>query len=307
MSSKPHALYRHYDKSGTLLYIGISNSVFTRLSGHKHSSSWIKDAVRMDTEYFKDKPTAEIEEALAIKRERPKFNIKHNNPSLKSVTANKKIVKKEISEWRYSSFCDLTDNEKKIFIACATVANRIDGKVSLDGRVTISASYFSELFDVEIDDAYDCLVAASSIMMKREVLTDCGSIARMIGSRTTYKSAKAIRIGFHGDMLHVTDGFSNDDDFNLILKSLENHDKAGCKIEYWCDYFKRLREEKEAWKLAYLEKHNCVGQELDAVYVCKGSNGLCEMNNFMAPSSLKNNPPPCEDCGGITEFECMYE
>ena len=41
------ALYRHFDGTGRLLYVGISLSVIVRLSGHKRSP-WFGDIARVE-------------------------------------------------------------------------------------------------------------------------------------------------------------------------------------------------------------------------------------------------------------------
>ena len=68
-------LYRHFDKTNTLLYVGISLSTFARLSQHKDHSPWFKQVTRVEIEHFETREEAMAAERKAIKAESPKFNI----------------------------------------------------------------------------------------------------------------------------------------------------------------------------------------------------------------------------------------
>lgn len=72
-------LYRHYNATGELLYVGISLSATYRLNQHKSTAQWVNEAIRMETEWFDTRKEAEAAETIAIKTERPKFNIAQNN------------------------------------------------------------------------------------------------------------------------------------------------------------------------------------------------------------------------------------
>jgi prophage antirepressor-like protein len=78
------ALYRHYDIDNQLLYIGISISPSNRFEGHKNTSEWAFDSVRMDTQWFDSKEEALAAENIAIKNEHPKFNKIHSKINRKN-------------------------------------------------------------------------------------------------------------------------------------------------------------------------------------------------------------------------------
>lgn len=46
------ALYRHWDKDGNLLYVGISMRPFERLASHVYGSHWADTIERVTMEYF---------------------------------------------------------------------------------------------------------------------------------------------------------------------------------------------------------------------------------------------------------------
>lgn len=72
---KPGVLYRHYDGKNKLLYIGISLSVFERMSGHRNSSHWFCRIKKITLEHFAFIRDAKIAETCSIILEKPAFNI----------------------------------------------------------------------------------------------------------------------------------------------------------------------------------------------------------------------------------------
>lgn len=67
-------LYRHFDREGKLLYVGISFHAFNRLMGHKQAK-WFEQISRVEIENFPDRRSAELAEIKAIREERPIHNI----------------------------------------------------------------------------------------------------------------------------------------------------------------------------------------------------------------------------------------
>lgn len=76
MKETKTALYRHFDSSGKLLYVGISLSAVHRLSRHG-SSPWYADIARVDIQHFETRADAMEAELIAIKTENPLFNKMH--------------------------------------------------------------------------------------------------------------------------------------------------------------------------------------------------------------------------------------
>jgi hypothetical protein len=72
-------LYRWYDETDLLLYIGISDNLGGRTKGHAKRSSWMEFAVRSTVERHPTRPVAERAEEAAIKTEKPLFNFQHNS------------------------------------------------------------------------------------------------------------------------------------------------------------------------------------------------------------------------------------
>ncbi|WP_282084044.1 GntR family transcriptional regulator [Streptomyces tendae] len=75
------ALYRYYDATDTLLYIGISNDPDFRAKAHLYESrpgSWPKQATHRIDEWHDSRALALAAEEEAIRTERPRYNGKHN-------------------------------------------------------------------------------------------------------------------------------------------------------------------------------------------------------------------------------------
>lgn len=76
--SDVHVLYRHYDKGGNLLYVGVTNNFARRIKEHSKFSSWFSDVSNVTLEHFDDRETLLQAEKTAIQSERPIFNIRLN-------------------------------------------------------------------------------------------------------------------------------------------------------------------------------------------------------------------------------------
>lgn len=77
-----HAVYRFYDDSENLLYIGMSKDWPYRLSQHRRSKYWFNDIARVVVEYHESRELALEAEKRAIQSERPQHNVTHNDPDL---------------------------------------------------------------------------------------------------------------------------------------------------------------------------------------------------------------------------------
>jgi hypothetical protein len=68
-------LYRHYDKYGCLLYVGISLCTAARLSQHRAQSPWFESIARIEIQRFETREMARRAELHAIRNEQPLFNV----------------------------------------------------------------------------------------------------------------------------------------------------------------------------------------------------------------------------------------
>lgn len=67
-------LYRAFDNTGALLYVGISSRWHYRLHQHEKTSDWIERADYVQISRFPDRESVERAEKEAIRSEKPQFN-----------------------------------------------------------------------------------------------------------------------------------------------------------------------------------------------------------------------------------------
>lgn len=79
VNAKPTALYRQFNASGDLLYIGIALDPFKRLLQHHRGSVWTSEQMTMTTEWHPSRPAALRAEKAAIIDEKPEWNVIHNS------------------------------------------------------------------------------------------------------------------------------------------------------------------------------------------------------------------------------------
>lgn len=78
--SELHTLYRFFDRSGGLLYVGITSNPAARFAKHKGEKEWWLDVARIDMEHHSSRTALAAAEAQAIRAERPLHNIRGNRP-----------------------------------------------------------------------------------------------------------------------------------------------------------------------------------------------------------------------------------
>lgn len=78
LNERPHALYRFYAADGELLYIGITASLPTRIGDHRSDKPWWTKVADIKVEHFGDREAVLVAEAVAIRTERPTWNVTHN-------------------------------------------------------------------------------------------------------------------------------------------------------------------------------------------------------------------------------------
>lgn len=69
------SLYRFYDASGALLYVGITSRGPERFGAHRRTQPWWCDVTTCRIEHYPDRDSALAAESIAITREHPAHNI----------------------------------------------------------------------------------------------------------------------------------------------------------------------------------------------------------------------------------------
>lgn len=70
----PCAIYRCYAEDDRLLYVGISTDPLRRAAQH-YNSTWLPYCVKITLEWHKNRYVAGNAELLAIKNEKPEYNV----------------------------------------------------------------------------------------------------------------------------------------------------------------------------------------------------------------------------------------
>lgn len=97
-------LYRHFDKSGALLYVGVSLNALQRLDAHKDASPWFDKIVNVTIERFADRKSALAAERVAIAAENPRHNIYRplpaSPPPLPRAEESRKALLRQLVQFR---------------------------------------------------------------------------------------------------------------------------------------------------------------------------------------------------------------
>ena len=143
-----HCIYRHFDKSGKLLYVGRSCNLGMRHAEHQINSRWFSLVTTIKIQRLESIKLAIEAEEKAIKKESPAFNLLHNKIN----------IQKEIKKNTKGN--DKKTHAKKIiealggYQAVATLLNaqHLEGKVlvmtrqhifnwALTGKIPLWAQY----------------------------------------------------------------------------------------------------------------------------------------------------------------------
>lgn len=78
MARSPHVLYRFYDSAGRLLYVGITLNLPGRMQAHRSDQPWWYEVSDVRVEPYPSRRSVLAAESLAIRTERPLYNIAQN-------------------------------------------------------------------------------------------------------------------------------------------------------------------------------------------------------------------------------------
>lgn len=73
-----HVLYRMFDSEGVLLYVGISNGVTRRINQHIQTKAWFASVALTTFEHYATREDAILYEKVAIRTERPAYNLTYH-------------------------------------------------------------------------------------------------------------------------------------------------------------------------------------------------------------------------------------
>lgn len=74
VADSPCCVYRFYDRSGTLLYVGMTGRLLMRPQQHEQTQPWWNEVATMTVEHYPDRPSASFAEKAAVRAENPLYN-----------------------------------------------------------------------------------------------------------------------------------------------------------------------------------------------------------------------------------------
>lgn len=105
--SQRTALYRLFDASDNLLYVGIGFNPSARWRSHSQTAPWWPLVARREVVWFDQREAAEVAEAQAIRTESPVFNVKTDRqryrPARSAPSAALTLVAEMAEEYRRTS------------------------------------------------------------------------------------------------------------------------------------------------------------------------------------------------------------
>ena len=78
-------LYRFYNSSGVLLYVGVTNDPPRRFGDHRKAKEWWSEVARINLEMFAGRDELLRAEIEAIKIEHPLYNLTYNTENAQRV------------------------------------------------------------------------------------------------------------------------------------------------------------------------------------------------------------------------------
>lgn len=120
----PHFLYRLFDRTDTLLYIGITNDPKARFKWHRKNQPWWCDVDQTKTrvDYFPSREAVLKAEAEAIREELPLYNDQHN---LTVDTPTRKAVDEALSEFAEIMLANMLGEPDAVKLALEEAATDI--------------------------------------------------------------------------------------------------------------------------------------------------------------------------------------
>jgi predicted GIY-YIG superfamily endonuclease len=131
-----HAIYRQFDATDRLLYVGMTNNPKRRLAEHKCRAVWGDQIARVEVVWMHTAEEAAIAEAEAIRTERPMFNGGTARPHMATGDA--------MRDWMRSAGLTQYDLAAHFGVGQATFSKLLNGKARIPLRVAVMIEDMSE-------------------------------------------------------------------------------------------------------------------------------------------------------------------
>lgn len=185
LQNQPHALYRFFDRSDVLLYVGITADLPARIKNHSKGKPWWTQIHNITVEHFDTRQDALDAERKSIREEKPLHNAQHNpHVWVTDLPDPKKIDGKWITDnWGKVNPCirDYVEmpawHHGRLELAEQVLENYSDGDVAIFAQAAKAAAKKND----EEEPAGDELVVASAVEAFQDAFEDR---ARLISALT---------------------------------------------------------------------------------------------------------------------------
>lgn len=159
MTTQPHALYRFFDASSVLLYIGITADPGSRWKQHRDDKPWWVDVGNITVETYPDRTSVLAAERAAILAEKPLHNVVYNRRS--NVIPIRPQDPAKVGAWTFRSIRSGIQRTSELWLypeldcsACVDDVWDDDGQVQLDYYIEYIRKRYSDLWDQDAVPIY---------------------------------------------------------------------------------------------------------------------------------------------------------
>jgi len=148
LPTKDHMLYRFYDRTDALLYVGITMNFPGRMGSHQGGKPWWSQLHHMTAEHFDTRAEALAAETKAIREEKPLFNVAGND--MASDDAQLRLIR----QWLLSSWHDLPRSIRDI----------VEEPARAEGRRELA----DQILEIATDNEVETCTAAAQASAERD-------------------------------------------------------------------------------------------------------------------------------------------
>ena len=136
-------VYRQFNRKGKLLYVGSTSDVMRRTSEHSHHKDWFGEVDLITVEHYETREQAYWAEEIAIKNERPLYNVVHNGQRSNYITPNERQLT-QLS--RRLTTARGIQQRVVPFSGLASCPEMVDGRLAFQGSCDIIGTPY-EVYD----------------------------------------------------------------------------------------------------------------------------------------------------------------
>lgn len=165
------ALYRFYNSDDELLYIGITLNPSERFKQHKGEKPWWTEVARIEIQTYESRQAVTDAEQAAIRSERPKYNVVHNNvfatksrsknsSFLRRLSQQCKTCRRRVSPWAYMP---VSDSRSRCFFYCTTCLDTFTIDIDTSSELIDEYKQLTSYLAVQFSCPYHFMASPTNI------------------------------------------------------------------------------------------------------------------------------------------------